>query len=117
MASAGYDGFFSGHSLRRTGGSRLFQAGVQRKLVKEVTGHASDAIDKYQVTSDSQRAAMSNILQGNDSPKLEAKSEFAKVSGDALKLNVFFQRITRSAPMVVRLSANVIRMIKVKLVD
>ena len=29
MASAGYDGFFSGHSLRHMGGTRLFQAGFR----------------------------------------------------------------------------------------
>ena len=65
MKDAGYEGFFSGHSLCRSGGTRLFQAGVHRKLVKEVTGHTSDAIDKYQVTSDSQHAAISSIMQGN----------------------------------------------------
>ena len=63
MAKAGFEGFFSGHSLRRTGGSRLFQAGVQRKLIKECTGHSSDAVDAYQITSDSQCATISNILQ------------------------------------------------------
>ena len=47
MSDAGYDGFYSGHSLRRTGNTRLFQAGVKRKIVKECTGHRSDAIDKY----------------------------------------------------------------------
>ena len=62
MISAGYEGFYSGHSLRWSEGSRMFRAGVQRKLVKECTGHSSDAIDKYQITSEEQREAMSNIL-------------------------------------------------------
>ena len=62
MESAGYEGFYSGHSLRLSGGSRLFQAGVQRKLVKECTGHASDAVDKYQITSDEQREVLSKTL-------------------------------------------------------
>ena len=53
--SAGYKGYFTGHSLRWTWGSRLFQAGVQRKLVKETTGHSSDAMDAYQITSDEQK--------------------------------------------------------------
>ena len=72
MSDAGYEGFFSGHSLRRTGGSRLFQAGVQRKLVKECTGHSSDTVDAYQITSDNQRATISTILQNK--PKSESSS-------------------------------------------
>ena len=44
------DGYFTNHSLRRASTTHLFQAGVDRKLIKEFTGHVSDAIDKYQVT-------------------------------------------------------------------
>ena len=73
MSDAGYEGFFSGHSLRRTGGSRLFQAGVQRKLVKECTGHSSDAVDAYQITSDNQRATISNILQAKPNTETSTK--------------------------------------------
>ena len=47
MQDAGIQGFFTNHSARCTGGTHLFRAGVQRKLVKETTGHSSDAIDKY----------------------------------------------------------------------
>ena len=43
----------------------MFRAGVDRKLVKEATGHASDAVDKYQITSDVQREKMSEILAKN----------------------------------------------------
>ena len=55
-------GFFTNHSTHRTGSTRLFRAGVQCKLVKETTGHKSDAIDKYQITSDEQREVMSDII-------------------------------------------------------
>ena len=58
------DGFFTNHSLRRSGGTRLFRAGVDRKLVKEFTGHRSDAVELYQVTSFEQRKMMSNVVQG-----------------------------------------------------
>ena len=44
------------------GGTRLFRGGVDRKLVKEATGHTSDAVDKYQVTSEEQHMLMSDIL-------------------------------------------------------
>ena len=101
MESAGYEGFFSGHSLRRTGGTRLFQAGVQRKLVKEVTGHTSDAIDKYQVTSDEQRATMSNIIQGHSIIKSDPSADVSKVSGEALKPDVCIKENQAAPPNVV----------------
>ena len=63
LKSAKLDGFFTNHSLRRTGTTRFLQAGVDRKLVKEFTGHRSDAVDQYQMTSDTQREQMSEILQ------------------------------------------------------
>ena len=61
------DAFFSNHSLHRKSTTRLFNAGVDRKLVKEFTGHASDAIDGYQITSHSQREQISNIMSGRHS--------------------------------------------------
>ena len=65
MEQVEIEGYFMNHSLRRTGGTRLFRAGVERKLVKEVTGHRSDAVDAYQITGHDQRKQISNILQGS----------------------------------------------------
>ena len=62
MESAGFKGYYTGHSLRRTGTTRLSNAGVAKKVMKECTGHVSDAIDKYMVTSDSEREKISEIL-------------------------------------------------------
>ena len=70
--------FFSYHSLRCSSTTRLFQAGVDRKLVKEFTGHSSDAIDKYQITSDCQCERISKIIAGKDQNKekcIETKVE------------------------------------------
>ena len=58
-------GYFTGHSLRRSGTTRLFQAGVERKIIKEMSGHRSDAVDCYSVTSDEQRKGLSRILSGD----------------------------------------------------
>ena len=55
-------GFFTNHSLRRTGGTRLFRTGVDHKLVKEATGHRSDSVDDYQITSDEQCECMCKII-------------------------------------------------------
>ena len=62
LSSAEIDGYFTNHSLRRTSSTRMFQAGIDRKIVKEVTGHRSDAIDKYQITSDVQRKQVSDVI-------------------------------------------------------
>ena len=43
---------------------RLFQAGQNVKLIKEITGHVSDAIEKYKITSDKQIMKLSSIIQG-----------------------------------------------------
>lgn len=62
LSDAKIDGYFTNHSLRRSAPTRLFQAGVERKLVRELTGHRSDAVDQYQVTSKKQRQYVSEIL-------------------------------------------------------
>ena len=69
LSSAKIDGYFTNHSLRRTEGTCLFQAGIYRKLVKEVTGHRSDAVDAYQLTSDEQREQISRVISGESGEK------------------------------------------------
>ena len=64
LKDAKLDGYFTNHSLRRSGTTRLFQAGVDRKVIKEFTGHSSDAVDSYQITSEGQRREISSILAG-----------------------------------------------------
>ena len=39
------DGFFTNHSLRRSGTTRLLNAGMDRKIIKEFKGYQSDAIE------------------------------------------------------------------------
>ena len=62
LCSADIDGYFTNHSLRRSGCTRLFQAGVERKIVKEISGHRSDAIDQYENTSEMQKQKVSNVI-------------------------------------------------------
>ena len=63
---ANIQGFFTNHSLKHSGTTRLFQAGLDKKLIKEFTGHRSDAVDLYQETSDKQRQEISAIIAGQD---------------------------------------------------
>ena len=39
LKSVKLDGFFTKHSPRRSGTNRLFQGGVDKKLIKEFAGH------------------------------------------------------------------------------
>ena len=75
------DGYFTGHSLRRSGISRLFQAGVDRKIIKELSGHRSDAVDCYAVTSDEQKAEVSRIL--GSKPSTVSASNTSEVGNEA----------------------------------
>ena len=71
MDRAKIAGFFTNHSLRHSGGTRLFRAGVDHKLIKKVTGHRSDAVDSYQITSIEQKM-MSNVLKGKNKSESQA---------------------------------------------
>ena len=66
MSSAGYKGYFTGHSLRRSATTRLSNAGVPTKIIKECTGHRSDAVNRYQVTSDQQKESCCKIVSGRN---------------------------------------------------
>ena len=83
LKNAKLDGFFTNHSLHHSGTSRLFQAGVDQKLIKEYAGHRSDVVDNYQVTSEAQRQELSAILA---KPKSNAKSipPSQKITGNSV---------------------------------
>ena len=74
MEKGNFEGYFTNHSLRRSGGTRLFRAGIDRKLVKEVTGHHSDAVDQYQITGHDQRKLISKVVQGQISKVVDDKA-------------------------------------------
>ena len=61
---AGMSGHFTGHSLRRTSITRMFRGNVPEKIIKEVSGHRSNAVDQNKVTSVKQKANVSTIIQG-----------------------------------------------------
>ncbi len=52
MKQAGKEGHFTNHSLRVIAATRMFEKGIEEQLVKEKTGHKSDAIWAYKCTSD-----------------------------------------------------------------
>ena len=68
LKQAGLEGYFTNHSLRRTCATRLFQAGQDVKIPKEIMGYISDSVYKYQTTSDAQKMHASSIIQGEVKP-------------------------------------------------
>ena len=63
--SAGIEGYKTNHLLRATSTNRLYQSGVDEQLVMERSGHRSiERAQSYKRTSDEQRQALSDILNG-----------------------------------------------------
>ena len=96
---AGYKGYFTGHSLRRSGATRLSNGGIPKNIIKECTGHRSDAVDKYMVTSNSQKELCSKIVKSKSVPtstvsvapsddSTDATSDKSSVSTNVTKCNV-----------------------------
>ena len=90
---ANIEGYFMNHSCRRSSTTKLFQAGVDKKLIKEITGHHSDAVDTYSVTSDKQREEMSKIM--SDAP-VSKKVETVVKSSDDTKIECNNKTIVKS---------------------
>ena len=70
--SAGITGFKTNHSLRATSTTRLYESGIDEQLVTERTGHRSlDGVSSYKRTTDSQREAVSDILNRRTQSNVE----------------------------------------------
>lgn len=52
---AGFDGYYTNHSLRATAATRLYAGGGDEQLIAEKTGHRSSAIRAYKRTSEEQQ--------------------------------------------------------------
>ena len=63
------------HCLRVTCASRLFQSGVDKKLIIECTGHVCNALFKYEKISEDQAKHVSNILSTDQSSHGNLKEE------------------------------------------
>ena len=60
---ANIQGHKTNHSLRATGATELYMAGVPEKIIKERTGHRSfESLRMYEKTNTSQHKAVCNIL-------------------------------------------------------
>ena len=71
-------GHHSNHSLRATGATQLYTAGVPEKIIQERTGHRSvECLRSYERTSEKQHHAVSKIL--SSSSELNFQTEMNKL--------------------------------------
>ncbi len=89
MTRASIPGRFTNHSLRVTAATRMFNAGVEEQVIKERTGHKSDAVHAYKCTSDTvlEQAERAAIGEKPKVPKKVSKDDeegLGSMSGSAL---------------------------------
>ena len=73
-SEAGVSGKKTNHSLRATGASALFNAGVPEKMIRDVTGHRSSALLQYERPNLEQKQAVSQILVQGGKGNIPASS-------------------------------------------
>ena len=69
------------HSLRATGATALFNAGVPEKLIRDVTGHRSNALQLYERPSLQQRQEVSKVLVQGAEKTVQKENIFRKGNG------------------------------------
>ncbi len=89
MMRAGIPGRFTNHSLHVTAATRMFNAGIEEQVVKECTGHKSNAVYAYKHTSDTvlEQAERAAIGEKSKVPKVgkgDAGEGLGSMSGSAL---------------------------------
>ena len=62
-------GKFTNHSLCATAVTRMFNGGIPEKVVKEITGHRSDAVHAYERTALNLKRKACETLQGKEQSK------------------------------------------------
>ncbi len=77
MKSAGVDGHYTNHSLRVTAATRMFASGVDEQVIKERTGHKSEAVRAYKHTDEGLLRAAEMATVGDNSGDL-ARAEWSR---------------------------------------
>ena len=62
MKRGGVEGNFKNHSMRKATCTRLFRKGVEPQLIKEQTGHKSEAVMLYKKSKLQQKKEVSDML-------------------------------------------------------
>lgn len=71
---AGVGGNKTNHSLRATGATEMYQAGVPEKIIQERTGHLSlSGLRQYERSCDNQHKAVSHVLAAKENVSYQQK--------------------------------------------
>ena len=94
-ADAGISEKKTNHSLRATGASALFNAGVPERLIRDVTGHRSSALHLYERPSVQQKQAVSRVLvQGRQSFEQRTKHSESLHTASSSVIGSLFSGLT-----------------------
>ena len=86
MSEAGVEGYYPNHSLRATAVSRLFRNDVGDKLIKWVTGHRSDALQRYKRETEEHLLKVSKIVHGQKQKESTKKENSNSALTSALEI-------------------------------
>ncbi|XP_046577855.1 uncharacterized protein LOC124285635 [Haliotis rubra] len=104
---AGFEGFYSNHSLRATCATRLFQSGIDEQLIARTTGHRSTAVREYKRVSTAQEKELSNVIQGGgELPErrrtADSSVDVATTTTPAVSQSVTDDRVAISVSVVIK---------------
>ncbi len=71
MKEGGFCGRFTNHSLCVSAATRMFQSGIEEQIVKEKTGHRSEAVQAYKRTNESLLVNAESAAIGSKVAKME----------------------------------------------
>ena len=106
MKRGGVEGNFKNHSMRKATCTRLFRKGVDPQLIKEQTGHKSEAVMLYKKSNLQQKKEVSDMLsvlpremeeiRASQSVMLAREGKCLKKRGSPVQLSVVLRGLLRS---------------------
>ncbi|CAC5398261.1 unnamed protein product [Mytilus coruscus] len=88
---AGIGGYRTDHSLRASAATRMYDAGVDKELICEVTGHRSNAVRNYKRTNEKQKRKINSVIRGRPDSENDDSGKFkiSKSDGNlSITLNI-----------------------------
>ena len=105
MKRGGVEGNFKNHSMRKATCTRLFRKGVDPQLIKEQTGHKSEAVMLYKKSNLQQKKEVSDMLSvlpremeeiRSSQSAMLAREEMFEKKGSLVQLSVVLRGLLRS---------------------
>ena len=106
MKRGGVEGNFKNHSMRKATCTRLFRKGVDPQLIKEQTGHKSEAVMLYKKSNLQQKKEVSDMLsvlprqmeeiRASQSAML-AREEMFEKKGSLVQLSVVLRGVAKKS--------------------